>query len=352
MAKYHVNKATGEAGACRATKGKCPFGGEAEHFTSREAARQAFESSMAEASAPQSKTKKTWSDWKTYPSGALVKGFGATRSFITQTPDKLYLAYPKGYDPTVAGPELYGTEEEAMDAVAESYGVKKPKVSVKPPTSSPLVPTSGFEAGPLARPDYSKLSPYLQGDRLVEVNEAFENFSVNGVPGDKFEEFHRLMEKAYANVNDGQLDSLDVARILPNEFKRIATTTGTVFVYDEDYDHDEALDNSAFAYVSPRIYKASKVFEGELNYHGWTTRNPTNDPYEFERIYARASKKAGADASHDKLARHVRDEFARDGVMMDDSEEMWDHLERAAGKAKHEIQKDQDFYARELDAIA
>lgn len=33
MAKYHINEA-GEAGKCAATQGRCPFGGEAEHFDS------------------------------------------------------------------------------------------------------------------------------------------------------------------------------------------------------------------------------------------------------------------------------------------------------------------------------
>jgi hypothetical protein len=42
MAKYHINSA-GEAGACKAVKGGCPFGGLDEHYTSAEAARKAFE---------------------------------------------------------------------------------------------------------------------------------------------------------------------------------------------------------------------------------------------------------------------------------------------------------------------
>lgn len=46
MAKFHIN-AAGEAGSCSATKGNCPFGGEADHFTSPEAAREAFESKMS-----------------------------------------------------------------------------------------------------------------------------------------------------------------------------------------------------------------------------------------------------------------------------------------------------------------
>jgi len=43
MAKYHVNPETGEAGQCRARK-NCPFGDlEADHYTSPEAAREAYE---------------------------------------------------------------------------------------------------------------------------------------------------------------------------------------------------------------------------------------------------------------------------------------------------------------------
>lgn len=45
MTKFHVN-ANGEAGACRAEKGGCPFGGEKEHFTSPEAARESYETKM------------------------------------------------------------------------------------------------------------------------------------------------------------------------------------------------------------------------------------------------------------------------------------------------------------------
>lgn len=43
--RYHINH-KGEAGVCRATNGGCPFGGEADHFTSPEAARAHFEASQ------------------------------------------------------------------------------------------------------------------------------------------------------------------------------------------------------------------------------------------------------------------------------------------------------------------
>lgn len=44
---YHVNKATGETGLCKATIRNCPLGGGDEHFTSEEAARAYYESTMA-----------------------------------------------------------------------------------------------------------------------------------------------------------------------------------------------------------------------------------------------------------------------------------------------------------------
>lgn len=47
MAKFHIN-GNGEAGACRAEKGGCPFGSESEHFTTPEAAREAYEARMNE----------------------------------------------------------------------------------------------------------------------------------------------------------------------------------------------------------------------------------------------------------------------------------------------------------------
>lgn len=43
MAKYHLNPKTGDPGLCRAEDGKCPFGKDAPHYASKEAAREAYE---------------------------------------------------------------------------------------------------------------------------------------------------------------------------------------------------------------------------------------------------------------------------------------------------------------------
>jgi len=44
--KYHIIPKSGNVRVCQATKGKCPFGGAEEHYSSRVAAQNAFEKSM------------------------------------------------------------------------------------------------------------------------------------------------------------------------------------------------------------------------------------------------------------------------------------------------------------------
>lgn len=51
MARYHINS-KGEPGKCRAFIVGCPFGGDSEHHSTPEKAREAFEKSMAEANTP------------------------------------------------------------------------------------------------------------------------------------------------------------------------------------------------------------------------------------------------------------------------------------------------------------
>lgn len=57
MSKFHLND-KGEAGQCKATQGGCPFGGEAQHYSSTEKARTAYEASMAAEQIPTT-VKKT-----------------------------------------------------------------------------------------------------------------------------------------------------------------------------------------------------------------------------------------------------------------------------------------------------
>ena len=45
MAKFHIN-GKGEPGPCSAQADGCPFGGEESHYSSPEAAREAYEAKM------------------------------------------------------------------------------------------------------------------------------------------------------------------------------------------------------------------------------------------------------------------------------------------------------------------
>lgn len=46
MARYHINPTTGEAGACRAKQGNCPFTSPSEHYETKEEAMKAYERIM------------------------------------------------------------------------------------------------------------------------------------------------------------------------------------------------------------------------------------------------------------------------------------------------------------------
>ena len=46
MAKYHINRHTGNPGICRALKGDCPFGGDDAHYATKDEARVVYEKRM------------------------------------------------------------------------------------------------------------------------------------------------------------------------------------------------------------------------------------------------------------------------------------------------------------------
>lgn len=128
MAKFHINPKTGTPGECSAVKGNCPFGGAEVHYETVQDARTAFELSMAGKELKTTKRSlsddKSWGDWITYPSGAIIKAYGNTRGYIAKDTEIRFLAYGKNYHPTV-GPSSYVSEEEAMASVAESFKEEK-----------------------------------------------------------------------------------------------------------------------------------------------------------------------------------------------------------------------------------
>lgn len=83
MAKFHINN-NGEAGVCGAEKGKCPFGGPAEHFTSAAAAREAYEKKQTAEQDSFSSTEKLLAEFGA--NSAIFRSWGEIhRDFKTST---------------------------------------------------------------------------------------------------------------------------------------------------------------------------------------------------------------------------------------------------------------------------
>ena len=73
MAKFHINMKTGEPGKCNATKGGCPFGTDAEHFTSIEAARSNNEKLLQDSNGWAATKKEILSPETIKPTGEIKK---------------------------------------------------------------------------------------------------------------------------------------------------------------------------------------------------------------------------------------------------------------------------------------
>jgi hypothetical protein len=55
--KYHINPATGQPGKCTASTKPCRFGGENNHFGTKEEARKAIEQTLSKFTVPDSVTR-------------------------------------------------------------------------------------------------------------------------------------------------------------------------------------------------------------------------------------------------------------------------------------------------------
>lgn len=89
--RYHINPATGEPGRCSAKNGGCPFGGENEHYTSPEAAREAFEASNSDSTFSMSlkdmnSLAKTANDSQVI-AGIIAKGSDRTLNNLAKNPN-------------------------------------------------------------------------------------------------------------------------------------------------------------------------------------------------------------------------------------------------------------------------
>lgn len=71
--KYHINPATGRPGKCSATH-QCRFGGDKNHFPSKEAAQKAIEKALQEFVVPEGKKKQKPSQEATEKARAAATG--------------------------------------------------------------------------------------------------------------------------------------------------------------------------------------------------------------------------------------------------------------------------------------
>jgi len=77
MEKYHINPFTRDVSLCRSTQGKCPFGGEQNHFSSAEDAYMEVERQLSEEFKSQSLSKAkmvpTFEEWQAEKNGTAPK---------------------------------------------------------------------------------------------------------------------------------------------------------------------------------------------------------------------------------------------------------------------------------------
>lgn len=181
---YHVNKATGETGQCRATIRTCPLGGGDEHFTSEEAARGYYESTMAAgALAAQKKDGRSvrgdWADLEVYRgkipnySEVFIHPQGKIAFTSSRNHDRLTVM-KNGKSATTSG-KLQDLREgrgawrqikaadgplPTADEYAKNFSAKDATVSVAPGRRAPIRATltpaqqANIDAG------YPKESPY------------------------------------------------------------------------------------------------------------------------------------------------------------------------------------------------
>lgn len=143
---YHVNKETGETGQCKASKGKCPFGGPETHFTTAEAARAAYEAQQGGAF----QRPKTFQEKFPFTASALPEDESVElRSNGKRADGEFPKLFFKREGNTT---RVYGARRELI-AYFEGRGIDAPE--------GHLVPNASYvrEQVPLVAPGESKAKP-------------------------------------------------------------------------------------------------------------------------------------------------------------------------------------------------
>jgi hypothetical protein len=134
MAKFHINN-NGEAGACSAVKGNCPFGGPSEHFTSASAAREAYEKKQTEESDSFSATDKLVEEFG--KDSAAFRSWGEIhRDFKTNTDGVRRVMVMSSRGSTLIpwqGPKALERYEDTLKKIEVME--KQQKLAANPPSS-------------------------------------------------------------------------------------------------------------------------------------------------------------------------------------------------------------------------
>jgi len=117
MTKYHLNPTTGDPGLCKAVNGRCPFGTDEEHFSSKEEARAGYELLQSVFTKPVEHSKATLIalksdlDWKGKVPGWLKKR--------AKEQEKTFGTTPKILDviPSKMGPLMVIWEQDSMNPI-------------------------------------------------------------------------------------------------------------------------------------------------------------------------------------------------------------------------------------------
>ena len=125
MTKFHINPATGDAGSCSATKAKCPFGGEDDHYSSKEAARGAYENKMANIPVPDFSGNEIRFYEMTSPQELEKLATQTTRHFRNKPNSRIKIKDRYGYGA--------GVVVLSFDAKSEVYSVGKYSMRIHTP---------------------------------------------------------------------------------------------------------------------------------------------------------------------------------------------------------------------------
>lgn len=355
MAKYHVNPETGTPGICHAKK-QCRFGGDAEHYKSPEAAREAYEEKMAGSeghgiSKPASKKTVETSQVKDLAQEFWPNADTEQVQLFNKYVDHVYGT--TDFNAMQIGTAAWNRFGDLDKATAFSL-----KLGEEIPGSADDTLRDGRKQEIAPRLHIPKGSQeFTEREKLV--NRELNTWLVSGQRGTNFTAKHRkeaaaihsLLEESYAAVNKSNRDSFKTADKLTEEFMKRAQTNPELRP-EQMTEYRAAVDAAALAYVSPKLHAAATAFEESLNNHDWITRSSgSQDARNFAKTYAKAAKRAGADAGAQELAEAFRNQIKEEGWSIDNESDEPRQILEAAGKAYNKTKGNVGQYRRELSAV-